>query len=58
MTCSARGRIDGRIVMTISPNVRYQDYFLKLQPEAQEQKRGLWADPGLQTGPGSPTLPN
>lgn len=32
-------------IMTIPPNVRYQDMFLKLQREAREQKRGLWAEP-------------
>jgi len=29
-------------VMTIPPNVKYQDLFLKLQKEARENKRGLW----------------
>ena len=29
-------------VMTIPPNVRYQDLFLKLQREAREAGRGLW----------------
>jgi len=32
-------------VMTIPPNIRYQERFLALQREAREQKRGLWADP-------------
>jgi micrococcal nuclease len=32
-------------VMTVPPNVRHQDLFVKLQREAREQKRGLWADP-------------
>lgn len=31
-------------VMTIPPNVKYQDLFLKLQREARENKRGLWND--------------
>lgn len=31
-------------VMTIPPNVRYQDLFLKLYREAREAKRGLWKD--------------
>jgi micrococcal nuclease len=31
--------------MTVPPNVRYQELFVKLQREAREQKRGLWADP-------------
>jgi micrococcal nuclease len=31
-------------VMTIPPNVRHQELFVKLQREAREQKRGLWAD--------------
>jgi len=29
-------------VMTIPPNVKHQDLFLKLQKEAREQRRGLW----------------
>src|SRR5206468_11098730 len=32
-------------VMTIPPNVRHQELFLKLQREAREQKRGLWEEP-------------
>ena len=30
------------MVMTVPPNVKYQDLFLKLQREAREQKRGMW----------------
>ena len=29
-------------VMTVPPNVRYQDLFLKLQREARDASRGLW----------------
>ncbi len=29
-------------VMTIPPNVKYADYFLKLQREAREKKKGFW----------------
>ncbi len=29
-------------VMTIPPNVKYQDRFLKACQEAREKKRGLW----------------
>lgn len=29
-------------VMTVPPNVRYQDLFLRLQREARESGRGLW----------------
>ncbi len=29
-------------VMTVPPNVKHQDLFLKLQREAREAKRGLW----------------
>jgi micrococcal nuclease len=29
-------------VMTIPPNVKYADYFLKLQQEARNARRGLW----------------
>lgn len=32
-------------VMTIPPNVKYQELFLNLQREAREQKRGLWGEP-------------
>jgi len=38
-------------VMTIPPNVRHQDLFVKLLREAREQKRGLWADPSEATTP-------
>lgn len=30
-------------VMTVPPNVRYQDLFLKLQREARENRKGLWS---------------
>ena len=30
-------------VMTIPPNVRYQELFLRLQREAHQAQRGLWA---------------
>ena len=30
---------------TFPPNVRYADYFVGLQRQARETKRGLWADP-------------
>ncbi len=29
-------------IMTVPPNVKYQELFLKLQREAREAKRGLW----------------
>ncbi len=29
-------------VMTIPPNVKYQDRFLKAYKQARERKRGLW----------------
>jgi micrococcal nuclease len=29
-------------VMTVPPNVKYQNMFLKLQREARENSRGLW----------------
>ena len=32
-------------VMTIPPNVKYADYFLKLQKEAREGNKGLWGAP-------------
>jgi micrococcal nuclease len=31
-------------VMTIPPNVKYQERFLKLQREAREARRGLWGE--------------
>jgi micrococcal nuclease len=31
-------------VMTITPNVKYQDRFLKAYKGARERKRGLWED--------------
>lgn len=30
-------------VMTIPPNVRYAEYFRKLQNQAREEKKGLWS---------------
>jgi micrococcal nuclease len=32
-------------VMTVPPNVRHQDLFLKLQRDARESERGLWQRP-------------
>ncbi len=32
------------VVMTIPPNVKHQDLFLKLQREAREKGRGLWKE--------------
>ena len=29
-------------VMTVPPNVKYQELFMKLEKKAREQKRGLW----------------
>lgn len=29
-------------ILTVPPNVKYADYFLKLQAEARENNRGLW----------------
>jgi micrococcal nuclease len=34
-------------VMTIPPNVKYQDLFLEFQREAREQGRGLWSDKAM-----------
>ncbi len=30
------------MVMTVPPNVRHQELFLKLQREAREARKGLW----------------
>lgn len=30
--------------ITVPPNVKYQEPFLKLQREAREARRGLWSD--------------
>ena len=32
-------------VMTVPPNVRYQDPFLALQRRAREERRGFWSEP-------------
>jgi len=31
-------------VMTVPPNVKHQELFLKLQREAREDRRGLWGN--------------
>jgi micrococcal nuclease len=31
-------------VMTIPPNVKYSGYFLQLQKEARDKRRGLWSE--------------
>lgn len=33
------------MVMTVPPNVKFADEFVKLQQEARENNRGLWKDP-------------
>ena len=33
-------------VVIVSPNTKYAEHFLKLESEAREAKRGLWAEPG------------
>lgn len=38
-------------VMTIPPNVKYQETFFKLQEQAREQQVGLWATLPPATGP-------
>lgn len=32
------------MVMTVPPNVKYAEYFLRLQKEARENERGLWSN--------------
>lgn len=32
------------MVMTIPPNIKYADEFVKLQKEARENRRGIWAE--------------
>jgi len=34
----------GRSIMTIPPNVKYKDRFLKAYQEAREGKVGLWGE--------------
>jgi micrococcal nuclease len=34
------------LIATFPPNVKYQDVFLKLQREAREGRRALWAHLG------------
>src|SRR5438552_16349994 len=41
-------------VMTVPPNVRYQQLFLKLQREAREAGRGLWGITLLRARPRAP----
>ena len=31
-------------VMTIPPDVKYADYFLKLERQARENRKGFWAE--------------
>ena len=38
-------------VMIVSPNTRYAERFLKLEREAREAKRGLWAEQGTMDAP-------
>ncbi|KKM12115.1 hypothetical protein SY88_05140 [Clostridiales bacterium PH28_bin88] len=39
-------------LLTIPPNVRYADTFVRLEREAREARRGLWGlEPGGKTGP-------
>jgi micrococcal nuclease len=38
-------------VMIVSPNTKHAEHFLKLETEAREAKRGLWADPGPMDAP-------
>lgn len=42
-------------IMTVPPNVRHAERFLKLQRRAREQGRGMWAehDPPTRTRPGN-----
>ncbi|MGB9812475.1 MAG: thermonuclease family protein [Thermovenabulum sp.] len=35
-------------VMTVPPNVRYADYFVKYERIARENKRGLWSDENIE----------
>lgn len=41
-------------LMTVPPNVRYVDLFRRLQTEAREAGRGLWADPAPGRHPSYP----
>jgi micrococcal nuclease len=37
------------MVLTVPPNVKYKDLFVKLQKEAREAKRGLWRTTPIKT---------
>lgn len=37
-------RLGYAVVMTVPPNVKFADHFIKIQREAREAKRGLWGE--------------
>lgn len=39
-------------VMTIPPNVKHQERLVRLEREARQARRGLWAGPGFGVAPG------
>ncbi len=39
------------VILTIPPNIRYVDRFIKAQKEAKEHKRGIWGKKGLKEMP-------
>lgn len=43
-------------LMTVPPNVRYAERFVKLEQEARDARRGLWGDPTERDAPAT-TLP-
>lgn len=45
-------------VMTVPPNVKYQELFIKLQRDARENKRGMWNPVAIHESPGEKRHPS
>jgi micrococcal nuclease len=44
-------------VMTVAPNVKYQEIFLRLQREAREKQKGLWREGATETSQPAASTP-